>query len=297
MSLVEEIAALKEKQNAIILAHYYVPEEVQKVADHIGDSFYLAKVAAGTNAQTIVFCGVHFMSEGAKILCPEKRVLLPAPSADCPMAHMASAETIKELKEKISDLAVVCYINSTAALKSLADVCVTSSNAVKIVKSLPEKNILFIPDENLGSFVAAAVPEKKFYYSGGYCPVHAAVKVQDVIAAKKAHPDALLLTHPECKKEVCELSDYIGSTAGIISFAEKSDKKSFLVCTEPGVLSELYVRCPDKEFYPVTGICEDMKMITLERVLNALKTGEGEVPVEKWFEKARRPLERMLELG
>ncbi len=294
----ERIEALKKSRNAVILAHYYVPDEVQELADYVGDSFYLAKVAQQTQADSIVFCGVHFMGESAKILNPEKRVFLPDPSADCPMAHMAAEDQIGKLRAECGDLAVVCYINSTARLKSLSDVCVTSSNAVKIVKSLPQKNILFIPDQNLGSFVAAAAPEKTFYYSGGYCPVHAFLLADDVAREKRAHASALVLTHPECTREVRALSDYVGSTAGIISYAEKSDAEEFIVCTEPGVLYKLKKRCPKKKFYPVSIVCGDMKKITPERVAETLEKECGEVFLDgSLARKAYAPLARMLELG
>ncbi len=294
----ERILSLKTQKNAVILAHYYVPDEVQAVADFVGDSFYLARVARQTKADVVVFCGVHFMGESAKILNPAKKVLLPDPSADCPMAHMATAEQIAKLRRETDDLAVVCYVNSTAALKALADVCVTSSNAVKIVGALPQKNILFIPDRNLGAFVAAALPEKKFYFSGGYCPVHAFLPAADVAAAKALHPAALVLTHPECEKEVRELSDFLGSTAEIISFAGQSEATEFIVCTEPGVLFELKKRYPQKTFFAAGMVCPDMKKITLEKVLRCLEEGAGEVEIsEEEGARARVPLARMLELG
>lgn len=294
----EEIRALKARENAVVLAHYYVPDEVQAAADYVGDSFYLAKAAEKTEAQTIVFCGVHFMGESAKILNPSRRVLLPDPSADCAMAHMASAEQIRKLKAEIPDLAVVCYINSTAELKSLSDVCVTSSNAVRIVRALKEKNILFIPDQNLGAYVASRTPGKTFYYSGGFCPVHAMLKRETVLAAKAAHPRAEVVTHPECTEEVRAVSDFIGSTAEIIVRAEKSGADEMIVCTEPGVLYELRQRCPGKKFYPAASVCEDMKRNTLKSVRDALAFGKGEVLMDKaLMEAAAVPLRRMLELA
>ena len=298
MDIREEIRALKEREQAVILAHCYAPDEVQAIADYVGDSFFLAKAAAKTEAKTIVFCGVHFMGESAKILNPSRRVLMPDLSADCAMAHMATAEQILKLREEVRDLAVVCYINSTAALKGLSDVIVTSSNAEKIVRALKEKNILFIPDQNLGSYIASKVPEKTFYYSGGYCPVHAFLLAKDVLAEKKAHPKAEVLTHPECIGEVRAVSDFIGSTADIIKYAEKSGADEFIVCTEPGVLYELKARCAGKVFYPVSMVCADMKKNTLEGVRDCLLHGSGEVVMrEEEMEAARRPLERMLELA
>lgn len=296
--ITEEIRALKERENAVILAHYYVDGAVQALADYVGDSFYLAKVAAKEQKQTIVFCGVRFMGESAKILNPGRRVLLPEAAADCPMAHMADIGQIEALRREVEDLAVVCYVNSTAELKAASDVCVTSSNAVKIVSSLPNQNILFIPDENLGRFVKEHVPGKHFYFSGGHCPVHAQLLAADVESEKLAHPNALVLTHPECTAEVCAASDFIGSTAEIITYAERSPAREFVLCTEPGVLYELARRCPGKDFYPVTPLCADMKLITPQSVLRCLLEGSGEVVMDKGLmDAARKPLEKMLALG
>ena len=293
-----ELQELKERADAVVLAHYYVDGTVQAMADYVGDSYYLAKVAAQSEKSTIVFCGVRFMGESAKILNPSRRVLLPDGRADCPMAHMAKAEDIRRLRKEIPGLAVVCYINSTAALKAESDVCVTSSNALKIVSALPNEDILFIPDDNLGHFVAAHLPEKRFHYLGGHCPVHAVVLAQDVESEKLARPAAKVLTHPECRGEVRALSDFVGSTAEIISFAEKSDSKEFILCTEPGVLYELSRRCPGKVFYPVTPVCADMKFITPEEVLACLRGDGFEVTMSaEEMDAARRPLERMLELA
>lgn len=293
-----ELQELKERADAVVLAHYYVDGTVQAMADCVGDSYYLAKVAAQSEKSTIVFCGVRFMGESAKILNPSRRVLLPDGRADCPMAHMAKTEDVRRLRAEIPGLAVVCYINSTAALKAESDVCVTSSNALKIVSALPNKDILFIPDDNLGHYIAARLPEKRFHYLGGHCPVHAVVLAQDVESEKLARPAAKVLTHPECRGEVRALSDFVGSTAEIISFAEKSDSKEFILCTEPGVLYELSRRCTGKVFYPVTPVCADMKFITPEEVLACLR-GEGfEVTMSaEEMDAARRPLERMLELA
>lgn len=293
-----ELQELKERADAVVLAHYYVDGTVQAMADYVGDSYYLAKVAAQSEKSTIVFCGVRFMGESAKILNPSRRVLLPDGRADCPMAHMAKTEDVRRLRAEIPGLAVVCYINSTAALKAESDVCVTSSNALKIVSALPNKDILFIPDDNLGHYIAARLPEKRFHYLGGHCPVHAVVLAQDVESEKLARPAAKVLTHPECRGEVRALSDFVGSTAEIISFAEKSDSKEFILCTEPGVLYELSRRCTGKVFYPVTPVCADMKFITPEEVLACLR-GEGfEVTMSaEEMDAARRPLERMLEFA
>lgn len=300
MSIIDEIQNLKKEKNAVILAHYYVRPEVQEIADYIGDSFYLSKIAVGLEEDTIVFCGVSFMGESAKVLNPNKTVLMPDMDADCAMAHMADKETIQKMRELYEDLAVVCYINSTAELKKYSDVCVTSANAVKIVKALPNKNIFFIPDRNLAHYVASQVPEKHFVYNAGFCPVHEKIQTEEVEAAKKQHPEALVLTHPECSKAVVEMSDYIGSTSGIIDFATKSQAKEFIVCTENGVRFELERKNPGKKFYftETEPVCHDMKSITLEKILHVLKNGENKVEVEKELEiKSKEPLERMLELG
>ncbi|MCI8519893.1 MAG: quinolinate synthase NadA [Clostridia bacterium] len=296
----KEIERLKKEKNAVILAHYYVNDEVQEIADYIGDSYYLAKLAKTVDAKTIVFCGVSFMGESAKILNPEKTILMPDMSADCPMAHMAEAEKIQEMREMYDDLAVVCYINSTAELKCLSDVCVTSSNAVKIVKSLPNKNIFFIPDENLGRYVAEQVPEKNVILNDGFCHVHISVTADNVKAIKEKYPNALVLAHPECKNEVLALADYIGSTSGIIDYASKSDNTEFIICTESGVGYKLREQNPDKKFYfaGTKHFCPNMKLNTLEKVLRVLETGENAVEVSE--EKRRNslaPLDRMLELG
>lgn len=295
-----KIDRLKKEKDAVILAHYYVSDEVQEVADYVGDSFYLSQIAAKSDARTIVFCGVSFMGESAKILSPEKTVLMPDATADCPMAHMADEERIRAMKEKYDDLAVVCYINSTAELKKMSDVCVTSSNAVKIVKALPNQNIFFIPDENLGRYVAEQVPEKNIMLNDGYCPVHAQMAVSGLEAAKLTHPEAEVLSHPECTKEILDRSDYIGSTSGIIDYAGKSSKKEFIICTETGVFYELVKNNPDKAFYPImeNQICSDMKKITLEKVIDVLEKGSNEVFVSDELRfQANKPLTTMLELG
>ena len=300
MSIIENINKLKKEKNAVILAHYYVRPEVQDIADYIGDSFYLSKVAAGLTEQTIVFCGVSFMGESAKMLSPGKTVLMPDLTADCPMAHMADAETIRKMRDTYEDLAVVCYINSTAELKQHSDVCVTSANAVKIVKALPNKNIFFIPDRNLAHYIAALVPEKHFVYNEGFCPTHDRMQAEEVLRVKEEHPQALVLSHPECREEILEMSDYIGSTSGIINYAAQSEEKEFIICTEEGVSYKLQQDNPDKKFYfPETvPVCPNMKKNTLEKILHVLETGENEVHVsDKLRVNSVKPLERMLELA
>ena len=294
----EEIERLKKEKDAVILAHYYVPGEVQACADYIGDSFYLSKAAVNLKASTLVFAGVTFMGESAKILNPEKTVLLPDTTADCPMAGMADAEGIQRMREQYEDLAVVCYINSSAELKQYADICVTSSNAVDIVKKLPNKNIYFIPDKNLGSYVAEQVPEKHVILNDGYCYVHNQVTKEQVEEIKSLKPGVEFLVHPECPAEIVALADYVGSTKGIIEYATKSDKKEFIIGTENGVIWELQEKNPDKKFYVLPGgqTCASMKKITLEKVRDCLKTGSGQVEVnEKLREQSKLPLNRMLE--
>lgn len=300
MTITEEIKQLKKEKNAVILAHYYVTPEVQELADYIGDSFYLSKIAVGLEEQTIVYCGVSFMGESAKVLNPEKTVLMPDMEADCPMAHMADRETIERMQAAYEDLAVVCYINSTAELKQYSDVCVTSANAVQIVKELPNKNIFFIPDRNLAHFVAEQVPEKHFVYNEGFCPIHEKMQLAELKKVKEQHPEALILTHPECSEAIRDISDYLGSTSGIIDFARNSSAEEFIICTENGVRHKLEKENPRKRFYftETEPICVDMKMITPEKILHVLKTGENEVHISEELRKlSKRPLEKMLELA
>lgn len=295
-----QIEQLKRAKNAVILAHYYAPAEVQEIADYVGDSFYLAKIAKQSNADIILFCGVQFMGESAKILSPNKKVLMPDLTADCPMAHMVAYGVIEEMRAKYDDLAVVCYINSTAELKCKSDVCVTSSNAVKIVKALPNKNIFFIPDHNLGSFVAKQVTEKNIILNDGCCPIHAAITASQIKLEKDKHPKALVLSHPECEAEVLALSDYIGSTADIIAYAKNSKATEFIVVTEDGVDYKLITDNPNKRFYYPNPhpCCADMKLNTPSAVLSVLEKEDKEVIVDEDVRKrALLPLERMLELA
>lgn len=301
MTKQEEIEYLKKEKDAVILAHYYVRPEVQAVADYIGDSFFLSKKAVNLEHKTIVFCGVSFMGESGKLLNPKKTVLMPEASADCPMAHMVSKETVSAAREKYPDLAVVCYINSTAQIKSWSDVCVTSANAVKIVKNLPNKHILFIPDKNLAHYVAQQVPEKEFVFNDGYCPIHETMSAQEIIFLKEQHPNAEVLVHPECSEKVLALADYIGSTSGIIAYAAKSTAKEFIIGTENGVLYTLQKERPDAMFYfPKTEpVCPDMKKITLDHIIHVLKTGENAVELThaELIKPAEKTLTRMLELA
>lgn len=300
MAIKEEIKRLKEEKNAVILAHYYVPDEVQEIADYIGDSYYLSKVAKDTDADIIVFCGVSFMGESAAILNPDKKVLMPDMAADCAMAHMVNLDKIRAMRETYEDLAVVCYINSTAEIKTYSDVCVTSANAVKIVKNLPNQNIFFIPDGNLGRYVAEQVPEKNIVLNDGYCPIHAAMTGEQVKKAKAEHPGAKFLVHPECTKELLDEADYIGSTSGIIDFVTEDSGEEYIIGTEVGVFYELKKQNPEKKFYTLSPnqICSDMKFVTLEKVLAVLENENNVVKIsEDMRRRALMPLEQMLTLG
>lgn len=300
MSIVEDILRLKKEKNAVILAHYYVDEDVQEIADYIGDSFYLSKVATKVDADAIIFAGVEFMGESAKILNPTKRVFMPDATADCPMAHMATKEEIRLIKEQYEDVAVVCYINSTAELKTLSDVCVTSSNAVKIVKNLPNKNIFFIPDRNLGSFVAKQVPEKNVILNSGFCPRHVAIFEDMVLASKEKHPQAKFAAHPECTQDVLAHADFIGSTSEIIDYVVATDAEEFLIGTVDGVFAEIRKQAPGKKLYTVKAdqVCVNMKKVTLEKILDVLEHETNEVFVDEETAKlAMVPLTRMLELA
>lgn len=300
MTKQEEIKQLKLEKDAVLLAHYYVPAEVQEIADYVGDSFYLSKVASKLTNKVLVFCGVSFMGESGKLLNPDKAVMMPDASADCPMAHMVTKAEIDDVRARYEDLAVVCYINSTAEIKSWSDVCVTSANAVQIVKKLPNQNILFIPDKNLGRYVAEQVPEKNVMLVKGYCPVHEEMKAKEIQELKQLHPLAEVLAHPECNASVLSIADYIGSTTGILKQAAASNAKEFIIATEIGVRYELEKQNPKKTFYfPKTEpVCMDMKKITLDGILHVLRTGEnGAAVASNIAEPSKATLNRMLELA
>lgn len=297
---IRKIQDLKKEKNAVIMAHYYVPADVQDIADYVGDSYFLSDMATKVDADIIVLCGVSFMGESAKILNPGKKVLMPSADADCPMAHMADTESIRRIREQYDDVAVVCYVNSTAELKAASDVCVTSSNALKIVSSLPEKNIYFIPDQNLAHFIADQLPEKNFIFNDGYCHVHHDILREQILEAKKARPEALVLVHPECRPEVTELADYVGSTSGIINYATDNDAREFIISTETGVFCQLEKKNPDKKFYPASSmqICPGMKKVSLDKVLTALRDEVTDVAMDETLIKdALAPMQRMLELS
>ncbi|HAS80266.1 MAG TPA: hypothetical protein DCR90_05115 [Fusobacteriaceae bacterium] len=299
-SKLEKIKKLKKEKNIVILAHYYVDEEIQKIADYIGDSFYLSKIAKNLKEKKIVFCGVSFMGESAKILSPEKKIFIPEIKASCPMANMVDLYEIKKMREKYEDLAVVCYINSTAETKALVDVCVTSSNAETIIKSLPNKNIYFIPDKNLGTYLSKKILDKNFIFNKGYCIVHASVEKEQVLYMKKKYPLAKFLAHPECEYEILKLADYIGSTSGIIDFAINSPCQEFIIGTESGILHKLKEQTSNKFFYSVKEdfSCKNMKKITVNKLLDVLENENTEIKLpNEIIEKASSSLEKMLELG
>ncbi len=297
----DEILRLKKENDVCILAHSYQAHEITEIADFTGDSYALSKLAATVPNKTVIMCGVRFMAETVKMLSPEKKVILSAPTAGCPMAEQMDKELIEGIKPQYEGYTVVAYINTTAELKTVCDVCVTSSSAVKIVRAIDNDNILFIPDCNLGAYVASLVPEKNIKFLQGGCPVHAAVTRQQAEAAKALHPDAEMLVHPECRPAVAELADYIGSTSGIMEYAKKSDGKEFIIGTENSIAEHLQYECPDKKFYPLSKslICENMKATTLPDVLACVK-GEGGEEIEmdaQMIADARKCIDKMIELG
>jgi len=298
-NLIKEILAWKKKREAIILAHVYQPGEIQDIADFTGDSLFLSQQAAKTKAKVIVFCGVQFMAETASILSPEKIVLLPEIKSGCPLADMAPAEKVKSKIKELPEVLVVSYVNSSAVVKSLSDYCCTSANAVQVVRSIPaEKNILFLPDMNLADFTARKAKRNIIPWQG-YCPTHHLLTKEDVIKVKKLHPKALLLVHPECRPEVCNLANYIGSTRGIIEFAGNNPAKEYIIGTELGILHPLKKNNPEKQFFAASEkmICKDMKLITLEKVLSSLQNLEPQIIVpEDIREKSLKALNRMIEI-
>ncbi|MZH18014.1 quinolinate synthase NadA [Clostridium sp. BIOML-A1] len=297
----DEIMRIKKEKDICILAHAYQSHDIWEVADYVGDSFGLAQRAAEAPQKIMIMCGVRFMAETVKLLSPEKTVYLPEPDAGCPMADQIDYDLLAALRERNPDYTVVAYVNTTTEVKTLSDVCVTSSSAVKIVKNMPEKDILFIPDCNLGSWVKKQVPEKNIKLVSGGCPTHVRVTVKDVEKAKAAHPNALLLVHPECLKEVTELADYAGSTTGIMDYAAKSDAKEFIIGTENSIVSHLQLAHPEKRFYALSKdcVCHNMKMTTLGDVYNCVVNGEGEsiTLTEETMQKARKSIDAMLRLG
>ncbi|MDR3207688.1 MAG: quinolinate synthase NadA [Oscillospiraceae bacterium] len=295
-----QIRALAAQKGALILSHFYQTMDIQAVADVVGDSFELARRARQAAQPIIVLCGVRFMAESAKLLNPDKTVLLPAPDAGCPMADMVAPEDVDALREKHPGAAVMCYVNSSAAVKAKSDVCCTSSSAVRIARALPQRDILFLPDQNLGAYVAAQVPEKNLILFDGYCPIHHAVRPADVLAARAAHPDARVVVHPECRPDVVALADFVGSTAELLAHVENSPPGGiFVVGTETGVVERLRQTAPDKTVYLLKAgfVCPNMKKTRLSDLLRALETGAEAVEVDATVAAgAQRALERMVAL-
>lgn len=297
----EEILKLKKEKDICILAHCYQSPDILEVADFVGDSFALSVSASKVTNKTVIMCGVRFMAETVKILSPDKKVILANGDAGCPMAEMMDKELIEQVKEQYPDYTVVAYINTTSELKTVCDVCVTSSSALKICKSLDTDKILFIPDKNLGSYIAKQLPEKEFKLLSGGCPTHARMGISEVKKAKAAHPEALFLVHPECVPEVVAEADYVGSTTGIMNYAKESDAKEFIIGTESSIVSHLQLACPDKMFYPLSKdlVCHNMKLTTIIDVLNSVKgIGGEEIELDEDVRLgAKRCIDKMIELG
>lgn len=297
--LKKKIESLKKKRNAVIIAHNYQRDEIQDIADIGGDSLALAQAAVRTDAEVIVFCGVHFMAESASILNPGKKVLIPALEAGCPLADMITPEKLRAERRQYPDAAVVCYVNTSAEVKAESDIACTSSNAVEIVRSLKEKRIIFVPDKNLGRYVQSQVPDKEIILWKGFCPTHMRVQEEDIVKTKKDHPEAEVIAHPECNPEVLALSDHICSTGGMFKYVKQSGSKEFIIATESGMLYKLQKENPDKKFYLPTQnlLCANMKLITLGWVAHSLEKLVYEVQVsDEVREKALKTLERMLQI-
>lgn len=301
VELQQKIRDEKKRRNICILAHSYQSMEIKEIADYVGDSYGLSLQAQTTQQQSILMCGVRFMAETVKILSPQKTVILANSEAGCPMAEQITKEEILEIKKQHPEYAVVAYVNTTAALKTVCDVCVTSSSAVEIVKKIDATDILFIPDCNLGSYVARMVPEKRLHFIQGGCPEHAKVTVDDVKQAKQRHPNAQFLVHPECTSGVTQLADYVGSTTGIVSYAMKSDCNEFLIGTENSIAEQLSYECPEKRFYPISKqlICSNMRLTTLVDVYHAITGAGGEVIDldSDTIKNARVCIDKMIALG
>lgn len=296
--LAAEINRLKKEKNAIILAHYYQRPEIQDVADYVGDSFGLSQQAAATDAEIIVFCGVHFMAESAAILSPDKTVLLPEPKAGCPMADMADADSLRELKKKHPDAAVVGYVNTTAAVKAECDICCTSANVLQVINSVPNQKIIYVPDRNMANYLSK-ITDKTIIPWEGYCYTHDRLTTQEVLKAVEENPGAKVVVHPECPSEIVEVADEVTGTSGMFKYIEKSDAKTFIVGTESGLGHALRKKFPDKEFiFPSKNlICANMKANTLQKVYESLTNLEPVITVdEETRVLARRALDRMLEV-
>ncbi len=298
--LIKRILELKKKRKAIILAHNYQPPEIQDIADLRGDSLELSLKASKTDAEVIVFCGVIFMAETAKIVSPTKKVLLPVKEVPCDMADMITSEDVVRLKEKYPDAVVVTYVNSYAEIKALSDICCTSANAVKVVGRLKEKTVIMLPDMNLAQYTQRFYPDKKIIYFEGFCPFHHFLTPEEVVRAKKERHKAVFIAHPECRPEVIDLADYVASTSGMLKLAKELPDKEFIIGTEIGLLYPLQKENPEKKFYhpsPEKMVCVSMKKISLEDVLNALENMEYEVNLpEETINKAHTAVKRMLEV-
>jgi len=297
MNAAEHIDSLKKQNNALILAHNYCTEEVQDIADHVGDSLGLSMIASKTDASVIVFCGVSFMAESAKILNPSKKVLSPEPDAHCPMASMCTAEQLRKERAEHPGTAIIGYVNSTASSKAEMDLCCTSSNALKAVSSTKENDILFVPDHNLGAYVASKV-HKKISLWEGYCPVHQSITPDNIMKLKGEHPKAVVLAHPECRMSVLKLADHIGSTEQMIRLSAETDSNEFIIATEIGLKHRLKKENPEKSFYFVDhAVCSVMKMTTADSVLRVLNNLSNEVVMDwETLKRAAVPLRRMIEL-
>ncbi len=299
--LQNEILAFKKQNDVCILAHSYQTKEITEIADFTGDSYQLSVMAQKTKQKNVLMCGVRFMAETVKMLSPQKRVILANPIAGCPMAEQMDKELIEAVKSQYPDYTVVAYINTTAELKTVCDVCVTSSSAVRIISKIQNDKILFIPDCNLGDYVSRMLPDKTFKLLQGGCPIHARVSLEDVKKAKAAHPEALMLVHPECSPGIVKEADFVGSTSAIMDYAKNSDAKEFIIGTEISIAQHLQFSCPDKRFYPLSKdlICSNMKSTTLVDVYNALKGTGGEeiVMSDELIASARRCIDKMIELG
>ena len=297
-TMMKEIKRLKEEKDVIIMAHLYQPDEIQEIADYTGDSLGLSRLAKEASESCIMFCGVKFMAETAKILSPNKRVVLPRMDALCFMAAMVDEDEVMEMREKHPGAAVVSYVNSTTEVKAVSDYCCTSANAVNLCRNIPEQEVIFVPDKNLGAYIAQQVPEKNFYFVSGFCPTHHRLSVEDVEVARREYPGVRILAHPECQRQVLDLVDFIGSTSQILDDAKASDEKQLIIATEEGTLYRLKKESPDKEFILLSNelVCENMKRIQLEDLYQAMLTLEPEIQVEEELrKKAAVALERMLQ--
>ncbi len=297
--LVDRILSLKKQRNAVILVHNYQRDEVQDIADFVGDSLGLSQNAANTDAEVIVFCGVHFMAETAAILCPGKTVLLPDIESGCPMADMITAEKLREKKKELPEATVVCYVNSSAEVKAESDICCTSANAVKVIESLDGGEVLFVPDQYLGHY-ASTKTDRKVHLWPGYCPTHVRITAEDIVKLKREHPQAKAVVHPECRPEVIEVADGVFSTSGMLKYAKDSDVSEIIIGTEIGIIHRLKKENPGKTFIPASekAICPNMKLITLEKVLWALEDMKHQVTVPEDIRlRAKSTVDKMLEIG